>query len=76
MGSKFISFLKNSSIANLILFQIIFISLGVLLSNFTPKNKRFITLIFAIVLLPVSVVLLSDRLMDLVYKRRRDIGVS
>jgi hypothetical protein len=73
---KFINSLKNSSIVNLVLFQIFHISFGVLISNFVPKNKRFVIALFAFIYFLLIWVVLSDKFINLVYKRRRGIGIS
>lgn len=76
MHNKFLNSLKNSSIVNLVLFQVFHISFGVLISNFVPKNKRFVIALFAFIYFLLIWVVLSDKFINLVYKRRRGIGIS
>lgn len=76
MYKKILNYLENSSVVTLVCFKTFLISMGILLAYITPKNKRFINVIISAVLLPVSAFVLADKLMNFIYKRGRDIGVS
>ncbi len=76
MYKKILNYLENSSVVTLVCFKTFLISMSILLAYITPKNKRFINVIISAVLLPVSAFVLADKLMNFIYKRGRDIGVS